>query len=208
MSTRRKTVSFEEILSTFSTHVRETLRSPVNYRENLEVLLGEKKERMDVAAYIESLERNVVYLDELVCRAEELLDRLLKKRPAGLGDEAALTAAVQEIEENVRTEVEELREDIFSSRGSDEFKELRGLRKQGGEAYIERIEFHYGYLMTLRILFFEFLGVLAAVNSRYDLPETGEREYKQIETHVELTAHFYMGNIDVESCETEGNSAS
>jgi hypothetical protein len=191
----KKKVSMEEIISTFSSHISENYASSEEFRDNLDYLLKEKRSRLGKDSYQDSLEKNIVFLDELVSGVEHFLNRLLSGE-AGMKIEN-LENALKEIEEEGKRRVQN-RNEIFEKDERREFKELKELKKKGGDVYIEKLQFHYRYWMTLRIFFFEFLNVVVAIGEKYELPRIDDGEFRQILNHLELTANYYIGNVEVE----------
>lgn len=191
----KKKVSVEEILSTFSSHISENYASGEKFRENLDYLLQEKRNRLDKDNYRSSLEKNIVFLDELVSGVEHFLSRLLSGEVRMKIEN--LENALKEIEEEGRRRVQN-RKEIFREDERREFRELKELKKKGGDIYIDKLQFHYRYWMTLRIFFFEFLNVVVSIGEKYELPRIDAAEFRQILNHLELTANYYIGNVEVE----------
>jgi hypothetical protein len=193
----RKTATIDEILATFSSHIEKHYPSPKNFRRNFSLLLKGKRARSDEGGYSVSLERNIVFLGDLVAAAEALAERLLGSE----GDDAAALAGIssklQELEEKAHKATAQRHREAFIEGTASEFRELRGERSAGGAAYVDKLEFHYRYLMTLRIFLFEFVSVLAAIRSEYSVSGLTAGVIRKIRNHLEVTAHYYLGNVAV-----------
>ena len=208
-----KTATIDELLATFSSHVSAEYPKPEDFRRNFDLLLKGKRDRAGEASYIASLERNIVFLDDLVGEAERFLDRLLRNQEMGGGEiESALAA----MEKEVRDRTAKLHREAFVEGTDEDFRELAGQRKAGGDAYRERLEFNYRYLMTVRILVFELIAVAAAVVAEYRISlenpgataaegETAAANARgaepdaatRIRSHIELMTHYYLGNVSI-----------
>jgi hypothetical protein len=200
----QKIARIDEILATFSSHITKSYPSPESFRENFDMLLKGKRGRSSEADYASSLEKNIVYLNELVAGAEALIGRLLDSPgPEGEGD-VVLVDELNKLERRAHERTSGAHSNAFIQGKGDEFKELIEERKTGGAAYIEKLEFNYRYLMTLRIFLFEFLGVLGAIRSEYRIEKAVPLAIQRIRNHVEVTAHYYLGNVAVMDLEAGG----
>ncbi len=191
----KRRVNVEEIIATFSSHISDNYTSSDKFRENLDYLLEEKRKKLDRDAYIDSLERNILFLDELVSGVEHFLNRLLSGEVKMKREN--LEGALKDLEEEGRSKVKS-RNQIFGEGDRREFRGLRELKEKGGEEYLEKLEFHYRFWMALRIFFFEFLNVVVAVGEEYELPDIASGQFRQILNHLEVTAGYYIGNVEVE----------
>lgn len=189
--------TIDETIVTFSAHVEEHYPSPEEFRRNVDALLEDKAGRAGEEEYLASLERNVVFLHDVVVEGEALLDELLEGRREGPPVEERLVA----LETRARARTTGRLAILRGEAADDEFAELRAARREGGAAWRERLEFEYRHLMALRIFLFEFLNVLAAVLDRYELADAGEGGAGRVMTHLEMTAHLYLGNVTVEEGE-------
>jgi len=196
---KEKRARLEEMLTTFSSHISKSYPSPGEFQERLRLLLENKKDRTSDDAYTKSLETNIVFLHDLVTEARALLDLLL--RPEG-EPKRNLDAILEEMEGHVRTQTKKRHAAIFDRGEDEEFRELAGMKREESTGYIEKLEFNYLYLMTLRILLFEFFNVLESIKAGYKLAKMKPDAAKQVTDSLALTAHFYMGNVEVEG-ETE-----
>lgn len=203
----RKSADIEEVLQTFSAHVKDNYPQPAMFRENLEKLLEAKKRRMKEAEYLASLERNMVFLHDLAIETEALLESLLE----GINERDDLSSVIeemlQEIEAGVRKVAGERWGQVFRDGRDGDFGELRGLRGGDAAEYASRLEFEYKYLMTFRMMLFEFFGLLAAVNGEYEIERVDEAAPRHILNHIGMTANYYLGNITVGEVVTEGKEA-
>jgi hypothetical protein len=193
----RKTVTIDEIIATFSSHVSESYPSPKDFRRNFSLLLKGKRERADGGGYPVSLEKNIVFLVDLVAEGERLVERLLRPAPPDEPDAESIAARLEAMEKTSHERTARIHREAFVEGTAAGFEELRGDRTAGGSAYVEKLEFNYRYLMTLRIFLFEFISVLAAVRSEYSISGAGREAERKIRDHLELTAHYYLGNVAV-----------
>ena len=194
----RKTVGIDEIIATYSSHINNSYPYPRGFREMLDNLLAGKRERQSGEDYAVALEMNVVFLRDLIVEAEALIDTLLR---SGTGDHPvwdSLDETLKRMEEGVRVNTDEARLELFEGGTDDEFRELRKLRRTGGTGYVGKLKSTYRYLMALRILMFEFVNVLASIRSGYDLPRPDAGDAAIIRNHIELTANYYLGGIEVD----------
>lgn len=197
MSGKKKKADIEALLATFSAHVTENYPAPEVYRENLTSMLAAKKERMESGEYIASLERNLVFLKDLVTEGEALLEYLLERinNPEPTADK--INTALGALEEKVRSGTAGRIEQVLGESDEDDFRELTELRGKDQEAYTEKLEFNYIYFMAFRMLLFEFFGVLAAVRAEYEITSADEAAIGLIQSNIDMTANYYLGNISV-----------
>ncbi|MDD4856859.1 MAG: hypothetical protein PHD74_01995 [Candidatus Krumholzibacteria bacterium] len=193
----RRIVTIDEIIATFSSHVSEHYPSPKDFRRNFDMLLKGKRERADGGAYSVSLERNVVFLSSLVSEGDALIERFLKTDSGEEPGEGGVTAVLEGIEKKAHERTARLHGEAFVEGRLGRFEELRADRAAGGAAYVDKLEFNYRYLMTMRIFMFEFVSILAAVRSQYSIAAEVDAARK-IKSHLELTAHYYLGNVTVD----------
>ncbi len=193
----RRTVTIDEIIATFSSHVSKSYPSPKDFRRNFGLLLKGKRERVDKEGYSVSLEKNIVFLVDLVAEGERLAERLLMPGHSDEPDAQSISARLEAMEKTSHERTAKLHREAFVEGTAAGFEELRGDRSAGGSAYVDKLEFNYRYLMTLRIFLFEFISVLAAVRSEYSISGAGHEAARKIRDHLELTAHYYLGNVAV-----------
>jgi hypothetical protein len=191
---KEKRATLEEILVTFSAHVSKNYPSPEEFQERLRLMLDNKKEGKGGDVYAKSLENNVVFLHDLVTEGRALLALLLRldKEP-----KKNLDAMLEEMEGKVRAQTKKRHAAVFNRGEDEEFRELAAMRRGKSADYIEKLEFNYLYLMTLRILLFEFMSVLQSIKTEYRLAEMKSDASKGVTDSLALTAHFYMGNVKV-----------
>jgi hypothetical protein len=200
-------VTIEDVLETFSTHLSKNYPSPEAFRRNFDLLLKGKRERPGPAEYAVSLERNIVFLNDLVAAAEAFVERMLDPDAAGGIKEEEIAPALDAIEKKAHETNARRHRETFVDGASADFREIRAGRAAGGKPYLDALEFNYRYLMTLRIFLFEFLSVLAAIRAGYSIdPEEGGAMAK-IRSHIELTAHYYLGNVAVDGAGAPGAGA-
>jgi hypothetical protein len=160
-------------------------------------MLAAKRDRMEETEYVASLERNLVFLKDLVTEGEALLEYLIERindeEPTAEKIEAALAA----LEEKVRTRTAGRVEKVLGGSSVEDFKELAALRRGDREAYTGKLEFNYKYFMAFRMLLFEFFNVMAAVREEYEIERVDEAAFGLIRSNIEMTANYYLGNISV-----------
>jgi hypothetical protein len=194
---KKKKADIEALLATFSAHVGESYPAPEAYRENLASMLAAKKERMEGGEYLASLERNLVFLKDLVTEGEALLEYLLERINNEEPTAEKITAALGALEEKVRSGTAGRVEQVLGETGEDDFRELTELRGNDDDAYVEKLEFNYMYFMAFRMLLFEFFGVMAAVREEYEIKRVDEAAFGLVRSNIEMTANYYLGNISV-----------
>ena len=190
-----KEATFEEILATYSDHVSKSYPAPAQFRQRMEMLLENKREKTGEEEYLGSLETNVVFLHDLVTEGEVLLDKLL--RPDTRAKEK-LDTILEKLEKKVRSQTKKRRESLFEADGDEEFSELARLKREDPDRYRSKLEFNYIYLMTLRILLFEFFNVLGSIKEMYPLAEMKANAPKLVMDSLGLTANYYLENVTVE----------
>jgi hypothetical protein len=193
----RKTVTIDDIIATFSSHIEKHYPSPKDFRRNFNLLLKGKRERTDEGGYSVSLEKNIVFLSDLVAAAEALVETLLGPAGDGAPAEGGGPSLLEALEKKAHETTAERHREVFVEGAAGEFGELRGDRPAGGASYVDKLEFNYRYLMTLRIFLFEFVSVLAAVRPEYSVSGAAAGAARKIRNHVEVTAHYYLGNVAV-----------
>jgi hypothetical protein len=197
-----KSAGIEEILATFSSHITKSYPSPESFRKNFDLLLGGKRGRLSEADYGASLEKNIVYLNELVGEAEALVGKLLDSSGEGPAGAVVIADELNKLEHRAHERTASAHRAAFIEGEGAEFKELFEEKKTGGPAYLDKLEFNYRYLMTLRIFLFEFLTVLAAIRSEYRIAKAAPLALQRVRNHIEVTAHYYLGNVAVAEAET------
>jgi len=196
MTSERRKASVESLVATFSAHVRENFPPPGKFRPNLDRMLESKKDRLDPVAYVESLEKNRVYLRDLVERGEaylrSLLDRANERDPTA----ADIAARIERIQREARDSTARSREEMLSGEAGPG-EELARLRREDRDSYVERLEFDYTYMMSVRMFLFEFFNVLAAVRNEYEIEGVDESSFDLVRNSIEMTANLYLGNVMV-----------
>jgi len=193
----RKTVTIDEVIATFSSHIEKHYPSPSDFRRNFNLLLGGKRRRADGDEYSISLEKNIVFLSDLVADAEALVEKLLGPAEGDEPADASISSILEGLEKKAHEGTAHRHREAFVEGTADEFSELRRCRPAGGAPYLDKLEFNYRYLMTLRIFLFEFVSVLAAVRSQYSISGATAGGARKIKNHLEITAHYYLGNVAV-----------
>ena len=193
----KEKADIESLIATFSAHVSENYPEPKVYRENLMSMLEAKKERMETGEYVASLEKNLVFLKDLVTEGEALLEYLLERINNDEPTADKINAALGALEDKVRSGTGGRVEKVLGESDEDDFKELTALRGKDQEAYTEKLEFNYIYFMAYRMLLFEFFGVMAAVKAEYEVARVDEAAIGLIQSNIDMTANYYLGNISV-----------
>jgi hypothetical protein len=192
-----KPATIEEVVATFSSHLAKNYPSADVFRRNFELLLKGKRERPGAAEYPVSLERNIVFLNDLVAEAETLVERILSGE-AGEGTKAEdISTTLDAIEKKSHETNARRHREAFVDGSAAEFRELREDRAAGEQAYLDKLEFNYRYLMTLRIFLFEFISVLAAIRTGYFVAGGTPEILAKIRNHLEVTVHYYLGNVAI-----------
>jgi len=192
-----KPATIEEVLSTFSSHLAKNYPSPDDFRRNFDLLLKGKRERPGAAEYPVSLERNIVFLNDLVAEAEAFVERILAAETGGGTKEEDISPALDAIEKKAHETNTRRHREAFVDGSAEDFRELREDRVAGEKPYLDKLEFNYRYLMTLRIFLFEFISVLAAIRAGYSIAGGTPEILAKIRNHLELTVHYYLGNVAV-----------
>ncbi len=193
----RKKADIEALMVTFSEHVSENYPTPEVFRENLARMLAAKKERMESGEYVASLERNLVFLKDLVTEGEALLEYLLERINNQELTADKINTALGALEEKVRGGTAGRVEQVLGESDEDDFRELTALRGRDQEAYTEKLEFNYIYFMAFRMLLFEFFGVMAAIRDEYEIKRVDDAAFGLIQSNIEMTTNYYLGNISV-----------
>ncbi len=191
----RATATIDEIIATFSSHLAKSYPKPADFSRNFDILLWGKRDRIEAAGYAEALERNIVFLSELIDEATALVERLLE--PGRGIEERKLAAILERLEKKAHAATAARHERAFVSRKDPEFDLLAAERAKGGAAYVEKLEFNYRYLMTLRLFLFEFISVLAAVRSDYEVDPPAPEDLRKIRAQLGMMANFYLGNVSI-----------
>lgn len=192
-----KPATIEDVLATFSAHLAERYPGPEEFRRNFDLLIEKKRERPGAADYGAALERNIVFLNDLVAAAEALVARIAAPDAGGLKQEE-IAPELEAMEKRAHESNASRHREAFVDGTAEDFGELRADRAAGGRPYLDKLEFNYRYLMTFRIFLFEFIVVLAAIRTGYAISGDSDLILKKIRNHLELTAHYYLGNVEVE----------
>jgi hypothetical protein len=189
--------TIEEVLATFSSHLAKNYPSADDFRRNFDLLLKGKRERPGAAEYPVSLERNIVFLNDLVAEAEAFVERILAAEAGEGVKDGDISTALDAIENDAHETNARRHREAFVDGSAADFRELREDRAAGGKPYLDKLEFNYRYLMTLRIFLFEFISVLAAIRASYSIPGGTPEIVAKIRDYLELTVHYYLGNVAV-----------
>ena len=200
----KKTIGMDDLIATYMTHLSEKYKIPHEFGLKLDVLLAEKRNRAGPEEYMGTLEKNIVFFSDLIVEGEALIDIFLRPKKGRGGSDIDLNELLSEMDRKVRAKTDERHRKIFGGKGGEEFAELVKLKKSGDPLFVERLEFNYKYLMTLKILLFEFLSVLDSIASEYEIDPGEGGAGKRIIDSVKMAANFYIGNIDI----TSGNNGS
>lgn len=192
-----KAATIEEVLATFSSHLAKNYPSPDDFRRNFDLLIKGKRERPGAAGYAVSLERNIVFLNDLVAEAGALVERIFASETAGGAKEEDIPQTLDAIEKRAHETNARRHRESFVDGSSAEFGEIRADREAGGKPYLDKLEFNYRYLMTLRIFLFELISVLAAVRAEYSVAGAAPENLAKVRNNLELTVHYYLGNVAI-----------
>ncbi|MBN2071018.1 MAG: hypothetical protein JW814_06125 [Candidatus Krumholzibacteriota bacterium] len=197
MEIKKKKADIEDLLATYADHIAGNYPDPEVFRSNINSLLEAKKKRMEASEYVVSLEKNIVFLTDLAVEGEAFLEMLLSQ----VNDESPIDVSIEkyleEMESQVRASTPGRYRDIFKGPGAGEFEELLLSREEDEEKYLEKLSFNYIYLTTLRMLLFEFFNLLSVVRKEYFIDRVDSAAPRHILSHLEMTANYYLGNIDV-----------
>lgn len=188
--------TIEDVLATFSSHLAEHYPEPAAFRRNFDLLLAKKRERPGAAGYPAALERNIVFLNDLVAQAEALVERIAAPDGGGLKEED-VAPALEAIEKRAHESTSSRHREAFVDGTAADYAELRADRAAGAQGYLDKLEFNYRYLMTFRIFLFEFIAVLAAIRASYAISGDSKLILNKIRNYLEVTAHYYLGNVAV-----------
>jgi len=195
---KKANIRAEEIIATFSSHIREQYSSVEEFRKELSKLLESKKKKFSEDDYILSIERNLVYFNNLVTGVEAFIDEVLKnpKLSGKLLKDSEKT--LSELEKAVERRTEEEHKKVFIECEDPSIAALLAVKEENKREYLERIEFEYRYLFTFKLFLFEFISVLKAVREKYSFPADifGYREI--IMQSVEFLTNFYIGNVKLD----------
>jgi hypothetical protein len=183
-----------EILAAFSSHISENYPSPEGFKRDLDRILECKLGREGEGGYGVSLEKNVIFLHDMIVEGEALLDVLLRPSSGPDAGGSELDRLLEEMEAKVRRRTVDRHREIFSEGKDREFDNLRDLKESDEAAFLEKLEFNYRYLMTLKILLFNFL---ASIEEEDLVSWKGSVTSRQVMDHLEFSAHYYLGNIKV-----------
>ncbi|MBN2184016.1 MAG: hypothetical protein JW746_01680 [Candidatus Krumholzibacteriota bacterium] len=194
---KKKNADIEDLLTTFADHIAGSYPEPKQFRDNIVSLLEQKRKGKTESDYILSLEKNIIFLSDLVIEGEAFLEMLLSQ----INDESPVDVKVenylQEMESRVRANIPERYDEIFSGQKNEEFAELIDARDEGVTAYLEKLSFTYFYLTTFRMLLFEFLNILCVVREEYVIGRVDFAAPGHLISHIEMTANYYLGNVGV-----------
>jgi hypothetical protein len=191
----RVSATIDEIIATFSAHIAKSYPAPSDFRRNFDILLWGKRDRVESAGYTLSLEKNIVFLNGLIDMASSLVERLID--PERGIEEKELAGLLEDIEKKAHASTAARHERAFIRGEDPEFGALVGDRAEGGSGYVEKLEFNYRYLMTLRLFLFEFISVLAAVRSDYDMVRPSRDDLRKMRGQLGIMANYYLGNVSV-----------
>lgn len=190
-------IGLDEMLSIYTEHLSGNYPSPGDFQRRLDDLLDIKRKRTGEAGYRRSLEMNVIFLRDLVGEAEALVDAVILRGDAGDLENGGIERLLREMEEGVKAQTVRRHEEIFREGKDEEFAELRMSRNKGAPEYLAKLKFNYRYLMTLKILLFEFFNVLSHIRGKYCISGKAPGISKRVLGVLEFNAHYYLGNVRV-----------
>ena len=167
----RKTVTIDEIIATFSSHIEKHYPSPKDFRRNFDLLLKGKRERTDEGG-VRGLAREEHRLSE---RSRGGCGGARRKAPRTRGGtmsrrRRSISSMLEAIEKKAHeTTAQRHREAFVEGSGGRNSASSARTAAGGRRPYLDKLEFNYRYLMTLRIFLFEFISVLAAIRSEYSI---------------------------------------
>jgi hypothetical protein len=133
---KKKSADIEDLLATFADHIAGSYPEPRQFRDNIVNLLEQKRKQKSESEYIVSLEKNIVFLSDLVIEGEAFLEMLLSQ----INDESPVDVKVenylQEMESRVRANIQERYDEIFSGQKNEEFVELLDSRNFHSPTFI------------------------------------------------------------------------
>ncbi|MFO7916189.1 MAG: hypothetical protein R6U43_10950 [Candidatus Krumholzibacteriales bacterium] len=194
----RDSMDMKHVLTTFSSHLQQRYRSPSEFSMEIEKLLRSKREKYDDYGYRESVERNLVFLYFFLEELKSLLEIMISR----VNDDSEFMKidpglTIMDIEKQVREETGRKHSEIFGEKGSGA---LPGMN--GGEegSYMNKLEFHYSYLMAARSFTIDFINILYAAQREYRI-EGGD--FDQAWNYIDMSANYYIGNIAVGESEVD-----
>ncbi len=194
---KKKQADIEDLLATFAGHIAENYPEPQQFRDNIAALLEQKRNRKKDSEYIVSLEKNIIFLSDLVTEGEAFLEMLLGQINDESPVDVGLESYLQDMESRVRSNMHDRYDEVFSLQNDEEFSELLQARDKGSEPYIDKLTFTYYYLTTFRMLLFELLNLIYAVREEYVIRRVDSAAPRHLLSHIEMTANYYLGNIGV-----------
>ncbi len=198
---KKKRVTFDGILATYSSHVSHNYPSPDEFRRNIDGILAGKRKRFKGESYIVSLEKNVVYLHDLITEGEALLDVLLGSKRSKKMCHTRIDSLLAEMECKAREQSEQRRNEAFVLGSDGEFTELKRLKESDTSAYGKKLDFTYRHLMAFKLFLFEFFNVLDSIVLTYQIMSGTAGSVRAIINHIELTVNYYLGTIGIEDDE-------
>jgi len=191
----KKRIEVEELIATFTSHLRDRYPSVEDFQGGLRELLEGKREKYRGDAYIEAVERNIVYFNDLVTGVEALMDRIFKS-PRNLGKVLKdVDETLSELEKSVQSRTEERYREVFLGTDDPSIAALLAIKESDREKYVERIEFEYSYLFTLKLFLSEFISMLAAIKDHHSLPADIFKSRDVVFQSIEFLTHYYLGNV-------------
>jgi len=198
MSAKEKEhADIEAVMATYSSHLSENYPQPDRFRSNLASMLEAKKQRLSPEEYVDSLERNLVFLIDLVTEGEAYLELVLGRANDPALESADIAATIGEMERQVRGSTARRRAEVLGPQATGELAGIAALRETDRAAHLEKLEFNYIYYMAMRLFLFEFFNVLAAVREEYTVQRIDEAAFGHVRVHIEMTVNYYLGNISV-----------
>jgi len=195
---KKPKIRAEEIIATFSSHIRGQYSSVEEFRKELSELLESKKKKFTEDDYILSIERNLVYFNSLVTGVEAFIDEVLRNPELSGKLLKDSEKTLSELEEAVESRTEEEHKKVFIECKDPSIAALLAIKEENKIEYIERIEFEYRYLFTFKIFLFEFISVLNAIREKYTFPENIFEYREIIMQSVEFLTNFYIGNVKLD----------
>ncbi|MBN1164632.1 MAG: hypothetical protein JXB45_08640 [Candidatus Krumholzibacteriota bacterium] len=200
----KKHADIDQVLATFSDHLSKSYPAPGQFQKNLDQLLAAKKQRLSAMDYTRSLEKNTIFLHDLILEGEGYLEVLLGRINDDHLTAPEVEAIFGEMESQVRSAVEERHRRVFGSgEGKDEIL-MPARQEYEGDSDTEKLEFSYFYYLVLRIFLFEFFNVLLAVREDYIIDRIDAAAGPHVLNHVKMNTNYYLENISVGEIVTGG----
>jgi hypothetical protein len=195
----KEAIKIEQVMTTFSSHLEQRYGSPEGFMEEIGKLLRDKKEKFGSSGYREALEKNLVFLYFFVEELKSLMEIMLNSVNDDiefLKTDPGLT--IMDMEKQLREQTDRKHSEIFGE-GSEPFLE-EPAGGHGDSTFMQRLEFHYSYLMAARSFSIDFINILYAAQREYRIENAS---LEPVWSYIDMSANYYIGNIAVGEKQTE-----